>query len=228
MKRLLLLVLLSPAMQDRTIGLLTLPEVFGNGACDRFVLGEVRLFASPDSQRAVGTIRVDRNWSFPAEGGCEGLRVGVHLTDPAQSSELPVREYDYEIPAAIVLEQRGGWFKVRLSDGAAWLRASAKDRFLPLRELLTRSLTHLTDEFGGRLAMTPGGAQTVQSDSTLAGRTVNVGGFREIAGQLWIQVEILSWSLCESDEKPAILGRGWVPAHTKSGEPAVWFYSRGC
>jgi hypothetical protein len=224
-----LLLASAPALQaqDPTIGLLSLPEVFGESPCQRFVPREIALHAAPEAQ-TIGTIRVDRHWSFPNEGGCQGLKVGVHLTNPLGDSELPTEEYDYEVPAAVVVEGREGWFRVRLSDGTAWLRASERNQFFSLERLLTDGLTHLTDAFDGRLSSSPGGALSIHSDSVLAGRNVNVGGFREIAGRLWIQVEVMSWSLCESVEKPTIVARGWLPAHAPSGKPSVWFSSRGC
>lgn len=223
-----LLLTCTPALQaqERVIGLLSLPDVFGNEPCQRFVAREVPLYAGPDEQR-VGSIRVDRHWTFPREGGCEGLKVGVHLTDPPRHSDLPTEEYDYEAPGAVVLETREDWFKVRLSDGTAWVRASRTSAFFPLQRLLANYPTHLTDAFDGRLAPSAGGPLSTRSDS-LAGRSVNVGEFREVGGRLWIQVEVVSWSLCESVEKPVVLARGWLPAHAPSGEATVWFSSRGC
>ena len=38
----------------------------------------------------------------------------------------------------------------------------------------------------------------------------------------------LSHSICQSAEAPTVTARGWVPAHAGSGEPTVWFFSRGC
>ena len=228
LRSVLLLLAFTPALQaqERVIGLLSLPDVFGDGPCQRFVAREVALYAAPDSQRQVGSIRVDRHWNFPQEGGCEGLEVGVHFTNPLRHSALPTEEYDYEAPGAVVLEARGEWFKVRLSGGTAWLRASRTSAFFPLPRLLASHPAHLTDAFDGRLAASPGGALSTRSDSLA--RHVNVSGFREVAGRLWIEVEVMSWSLCESVEKPTILARGWLPAHAPSGKPSVWFSSRGC
>ena len=241
LRSLALLLVCVPALQaqERVIGLLSLPEAFGGGPCERFIARDITLYAAPDTLRQVGTIRVDRHWTFPQEGGCEGLRVGVHLTNPSRDSELPTEEYDYEAPGVIVLEtggklpRAGGWppaqwFKVRLTDGTAWvLRESGKSEFFPLQRLLENYPTHLTDAFDGRLAASPGGPLSTRSDS-LAGRPVNLGGFRDVAGQLWIQVEVVSWSLCESEDKPVVLARGWLPAHVPSGKPSIWFSSRGC
>jgi hypothetical protein len=130
--------------RPRVIGLLALPEVFGNGACDRFTPQEVALYGAPESARVVGVIRVDVGSTAPSNGGCEGLRVGVHMTGTPASDPLPTKEYGYEDPGAIVLARR----------------------------VIT--------------------------------------------------------SPCGEDPNVKALDRGWVPAHTKSGEPVIWFYSRGC
>ena len=225
----LLLACASPARaQDRIIGILSLPEVFGDSPCQQFVPREIALYATPVPERRVGTIRVDRNWSFPREGGCEGLEVGVHLTDPVTHGKLPAEEYDYEAPGAVVLEKRGDWFRVRLHNGSAWLRASEKSEFFSLQRLFANAPTHLTDGFDGRLAASPGAPLSIRSDSVLAGRSINVLDSGDVAGRLWVRVEVMSWSLCESVETPTVLARGWLPVHAPSGEPFVWFSSRGC
>ena len=46
--------------QDRVIGLLTLPEVFGGEACTPFEPRPVPLYAEPASKREVASIRVDQ------------------------------------------------------------------------------------------------------------------------------------------------------------------------
>ena len=146
---------------DPVIGLLTLPEVFGAGPCDRFTPREVALYAEPDSAAIVGSIRVDRNWTFAPHGGCEGLAVGVHLLGTGDVSALPAMEYEYEAPAAIVLRQQGRWFEVRLSEGTGWVRASERDQYLSLQQLLADGLTHLTESWDRMLAPEPGGVARV-------------------------------------------------------------------
>jgi len=211
--------------QDQIIGLLSLPEVFGEGPCDRFTPQEVTLRAGPDSETIVGTIRVDVPWTFHAVGGCEGLRVNLHLTGTPRVTEFPTKESGYEEPAAIVLQRRDGWFRVRLSEGTAWLQASPRDEYFPLEQLLTDRLTYLTDAWDGHLSESPGGAA---AEPTVSGRDVRLGQFRRVGDRLWVHVEVLSHSICESTEEPTVAARGWMPAHAVSGEPAIWFFSRGC
>jgi hypothetical protein len=216
-------------VQDRVAGLLALPEVFGAGACDRFTPEIITLYAAPDSRQVVGSIRVDTYWTFHERGGCEGLVVNVHRAGAGRVGEFPTREYEYEAPAAIVLEQRGRWFRVRLPDGAAWLRASQRDEFLPLERLLPDRLTYLTSAWDGRLAALPGAVMTpVERSRPGADVHVRLVELRRVGDDLWVHVEVLSHSGCESAEEPGVTARGWLPAHAPSGEPTIWFFSRGC
>lgn len=210
---------------DRIVGLLSLPEVFGDGPCEKFTPEAITLYATPESRRVVGSIRVDRNWKLPE---CEGLTVNVHRSGIQPIREFPTREYAYEAQAAIVLQQRGRWFKVRLGDGAAWLRASGRDEYFPLERLITDGLTYLTPASDGRLRSSAGATPTADGERVASGRPVRVRGFRRLEDQLWVHVDVLSHSICESAAAPTVTAQGWMPAHAASGEPMIWFYSRGC
>ena len=204
------------------MGLLTLPEVFGDGPCHQFSPEEVPLFAEMGSEQSIGVIRVDRHWTFPESGGCEGLAVKVHRG--ARVSALPTEESDYEAPAAIVLEERKKWFKVRLADGAAWVRASEKNIYYSLEALLLSGLTYITE--GGQLFSRPGGADAVAMAES--GDPVRVAEVVGMDDRLWLHVQVLSHSPCESADEPRVLSQGWMPAHGLSGRPTAWFRSRGC
>ena len=146
-----------------------------------------------------------------------------------RSTELPTEEYDYEAPAAIVLQRRDRWYKVRLSDGTAWLRASDRDQFFPLERLLTESLTYLADDSNARLRSAPGvAAPNADGGPFAAGMPVQVREFRRVASDLWVNVQVLSHSICESSREPTVTAEGWLPAHVPSGAPTIWFSSRGC
>jgi hypothetical protein len=214
--------------RPRVVGLLALPEVFGNGACDRFTPQEVPLYAAPESARVVGVIRVDEGSTASSKGGCEALRVGVHMTGTTASDALPTKEYGYEEPGAIVLARRGGWFQIRLATGSAWVRSSPRDSFHPLEQLLLDGLTYLTEAWDGRLAVSagaPGRPARVEARSSQS--SVRVIRSQQLRGELWFDLEVIT-SPCGEDPNVKVLDRGWVPAHTTSGEPVIWFYSRGC
>ncbi len=217
--------------QDPIIGVLALPEVFGEAACEKFSPSEVKLYAAPDARSIVGSIRVDRNWTFPPEGGCEGLTVRVHTAAKPDGVALPTRAFGAENEGAVVLARRGRWFKVQLAEGTAWLLASDRDYYYALQKLLAFFCgTYLTEAFDGRLFAVPGATPGAEGARRVPVQTdVRVLQFRRVAGRLWIRVEVLSGPAgiaCEYNAKPKVTRRGWLPAHAPSGEPTVWFYAR--
>jgi hypothetical protein len=232
--RALIFVLVLPASafaQDRVIGLLKLPEIFGNAPCAPFEPRVVTLHAEPGGSQ-IASIEVDQNWSFAPHGGCEGLQVSVHRGDAR--AELPTREYDYEAPAAIVLEQRGLWFRIRLNGGAAaWTEVPLADRFLSLESLYEEfiGVTFIADGGRGQLSKAPVGTVSGRGGPPVTpGQPVRVIETRRLAERLWLHVEVFSHSICNAAASgpPDVVAQGWIPAHLPSGEPAVWFASRGC
>jgi hypothetical protein len=217
--------------QDRVIGLLRLPEIFGNAPCAPFEPRVVTLHAEPGGSQ-IASIEVDQNWSFAPHGGCEGLQVSVHRGDAR--AELPTREYDYEAPAAIVLEQRGLWFRIRLNGGAAaWTEVPLADRFLSLESLYEEfiGVTFIADGGRGQLSKAPVGTVSDRGGPVVTpGQPVRVIETRRLVERLWLHVEVFSHSICNAATSgpPDVVAQGWIPAHLPSGEPAVWFASRGC
>jgi hypothetical protein len=206
--------------RTRVVGLLALPEVFGNGPCDRFTPQDVPLYAAPESARIVGVIRVDEGWTASSNGGCEGLRIGVHMTGTVASDPLPTKEYGYEEPGAIVLARRGEWFLIRLAAGSAWVRSSPRGTFHPLEQLLLDGLTYLTESWDGRLAPSAGApGRLARTEAKGSQPSVRVIRSQRLRGELWFDLEVIS-SPCEDPDVKA-LDRGWVPAHSMSGEPVI-------
>lgn len=356
---------------ERLIGLLPLPQNFDPESCRKDKSIEVVLRPAPGSPEAIGSIRPD----------CQYLRANQFDTAGRVVAELPTREVTYEGLAAIVVEQRNGWFRVRLAEGTAWIQGYADLPFVPLEELVLSELAYLTEAWDGTLAPAPGAALaavpthpnrrmigyltpvmnrrripvgpgqdaapleealrnrpevsslavTRGADGTVrvtyeeavivdaferpdtgspvllrfpgypaggirgvsgsnprpifvfdrrpgwfeVARTsdeevrpwtsdyrvwlrdtpawvfspvtdenerkrlardswgpeydsVRVVGTRSVAGRLWLQVELVSHSFCQSLDEPFVVGRGWMPAHDSGGEPTVWFPSRGC
>ena len=223
-----ILLLASPAVaQERVLGLMSLPEVFGAGECAPFDPQPVALHNSPNDGQVLGRIQVDKEWSLaPHGGGCEGLEVSVHKG--GDKSELPTREYDYERPGAIVLDQRDGWFKIRLRQGSAWLKASVADKFMPLSDLFDEftGVTAINDSYTGRLSRTPSASTGPIMMRVAPKQSVRVVEIKDE----WIHVEVLSNSACTAanDGPPQVISEGWLPLHDQKGEPTVWFSSRGC
>ena len=212
--------------QDRVLGLLTLPEVFGGAACTPFEPRPVPLYAEPASKREVASIHVDQYWSFAPHGGCEGLEVSVHRG--SAKAELPTREYAYEAPAVIALDERNGWFKIRLGDGAAWVAPARHHQFMPLSELFDQALTAITDQFTGRLRREPGGEMIGERWTEY--QDVRVLEVRRVSDRQWLHVEVMSHNICDANinVEPRAIAKGWMPAHSDTGEPTVWFSARGC
>ena len=208
------------------LGLLSLPEVFGPRQCAPFEPREVVLHAAPGDGEAIAVVRVDRNWSFAPHGGCEGLEVSVHQGD--RRTQLPTLEYDYEMPGAIVLEHRDGWFRIRMAGRSAWLKASLASRFMPLSELFEEfvGVTAINQSFTARLSSAPGASTGPIMPRVVPAQPVRV---LEVRGES-VRVEVLSNSACTAgnDGPPEVLATGWLPLHDADGEPTVWFSSRGC
>jgi len=244
------------APPDRVLGLISLPQVFGMGPCDTFTPVPVGLFAEPDSTMVRGTIVVDVPWTFHDGGGCEGLSVKVRSADAAVPLDLPTLEAGYEEPAAIVLEHRGAWFRIRLHEGSAWMHAGPDNAFLPLERLIEDGLTYVANPGGATLASAPGspnefGVRDAPDAPGSPGTPAAPGAPREsresreprvleawdpvdvletrwVEGHLWVRVAVLSHSVCDSLDEPTRIAEGWIPAHAPDGEPTVWFHSRGC
>ena len=218
------------APADRVIGLLSLPQAFGSEMCAPFEPKDIPLHSTPNDGTAFAFVHVDRNWSFAPHGGCEGLEVSVHRG--AEREELPTREYDYEMPAPIVLEQQGGWFRVRLQQGSGWIKASITDRFMPIAELFEEfvGVTRLTQSFTGPLLAEPGGRAAATASRVVPLQTVQVLEFRDAGGRTFVKVDVMSHSLCDAGNHgpPEVVATGWLPLHAPTGDPTIWFSSRGC
>ncbi len=221
---------LPPAFaQERIIGLLALPEVFGGGACDHFIPRPVQLREAPQGP-VVGTVFVVKPWTHHDVGGCEGLEVGVRRAGaPAGIQALPTMEYGYEEPGAIVLERRGQWFRVRLATGSAWLEASAQNEFHEFEQLLGRGQDYLTEAWNGHVAASPGSVgRPAKSPRGAVFQPVHVRRTSRQNGDLWFLVDVMSHSECEGGGEPTVTDSGWVPAYGRDNEAVIWFSPRGC
>lgn len=225
---------LSPAgylARAQAVGLVALSEVFGDGACDRFTPEEVPVHATPEGP-LVGTLEVVRYWTLHEGGGCEGLAVRVRDDVPGEQSLLPTREYAYEAPGAIVLDEQDGWFEILLESGSGWVHPVDRDCLFTLEALLTGSLAYLTEMWDGTVADDPGSAPRPLADrgpGVPSGQiSVDVNALEHAGDELWVEVTFLSHSPCVGNEAPEQVARAWVRAHSDLGIPAVRFHSRGC
>lgn len=219
-----------PDARAGAIGLLQLPDVYGTEPCQRFRPAPVRVHPQPGATAVLGEIRTARHWTYPPEGGCTGLRVEFVPTG-GQGRELPAQEFAAEQPAAIVLEQRGDWYRVRLPDGSGWLHAMPRDDYGPLLALLRRDLDGFTDRAGTTLRREPSAAAEVIWSGVPECAVPRVRDSREATGPgTWLEVEFERDPCCADDAPvlPAEPVRGWVPLYRADGVPSVWFAARGC
>jgi len=214
-----------PPFASPVIGLLTLPEVFGEEPCKPFEPRDVLLYAQPRDLRPVASIHVDRPWSFPRDGGCEDLQVRVHPTN-RPPEPLPEREYDYEMPAAIVAARDDDWFQIHTLSGPLWTRRPDDRGYLSLAALLSEErATYLTRDWDRLMYATPGGAQ-IQVPPLAPLPSVRVLQRQYRSDELWLFLETTSGCVVEPAVVPTT--RGWVRASARDGSPAVWFHARGC
>ena len=214
---------------DRIIGLLALPQLFGDDVCTPYDPKPLALFEQATSTAPVGEIRVDTPMTIDVNGGCYGVKIGVHLTDVTTAQDFPTREYGYERPSAIVYARRGNRFKIALPDGAAWVEPSVAILH-PMETLVAEGLSYLTDRWDGTVCAEPGKPGTCWE---IAARPeprpgAMVLGHRKIGGELWFEIKLPTTETCGDPIAAIIPTRGWVSAHDNDGEPAIWFYSRGC
>lgn len=205
---------------DRRIGLLELPALRGHVESGKSVTDfSAVVFAAP--ARTAKSRQVQSS--------------DIH---DQQDGWLLLKEHGYEEYSVVVLERRaaGGqrWARVALAgesaSGGAWLPEPAGATFRAYADLVKESLAFLTEAWDGRVWELPDGP----TPKTVPFRQIqrpehaaDVFEYREVNGQLWLRVKILSESPCETDQ-PASLIAGWVPAYNARGEWVADFYSRGC
>jgi hypothetical protein len=135
-------------------------------------------------------------------------------------------EYGSEQTGALVYGRARGYFLIRTSRGVGWLSPGDAGSFHSLETLIAGDLTYLTEAWDGFVSASPGSAdrrRVVPRESD-----VRVKRQRTVNGKLWLEIEVISHSICESTEPPTIKARGWIKAHDATGTPTVWFPSRGC
>ncbi|XOV81467.1 MAG: hypothetical protein ACFHXK_11330 [bacterium] len=142
------------------------------------------------------------------------------------------RESGYEVDAALVYAVVDGWYRIQLQNQQfAWLAPDAAGTFWPLDELLVNRLTYFVSDWN-RLVWPGIGAGIPQwlsytGEQPPREQAVKIISSQRIAHSLWFEVEVLQHNECEGKPEK-VMARGWVPAYTEAGEPAAWFYSRGC
>ena len=212
---------------ERIIGLLDLPAIVAGGCGPAPKRATTRAFSAPSQNGvAVGTIY----WQEVADTFC-GLMID---RTGGITEEIPTLESGYEIPAAIIFERRGAWFRIRLKTGSAWVQHATQADFLPYPDMLREYLAHTLQGWDGALRATPGPSGKLtplpSGWKALLDRQLSVDylGSRRIGNGLWVHIRFAAKSSCDFTYKGVTDVDGWIPAYQANGSPALWFASRGC
>ena len=144
-------------------------------------------------------------------------------------SQLLTREAGYEFQAAEVYARSDFGYRVRLQDGRfGWLASRDSGTWFPYETLVTRRLSYAVEGWAGMLWPGPGAGLPHRLGNHQGERVAaSVLESAIIGGSLWFRVEVLSSDGCDGQD-PEVRLSGWTPAYLPSGEPLIWYYSRGC
>jgi hypothetical protein len=210
----------------RLIGLLDLPDILaGCGPAPDHAT--TRAFATPSQNgRTVGTI-------YRGDEDDVGCALMIQKAQGIKERVLTL-ESGYEIPAAIVFERRGPWFRIRLKEGSAWIRRTDPKDFLSFPEILRDKLAHTMQTWDGTLRATPGpsGRITPLSPGWKALIDRQLGfeylGSRRVGNDIWLRIRLAAKGPCGQTYENVSDVEGWIPAYHADRTPLAWFSSRGC
>jgi hypothetical protein len=220
---------------ERVLGLLALPEVFGDYPCELFEVKKLNLYASPSKEKPpVGVIERLNPPKSPAQPDCDLPHVAVRRPPNATTTEdLPFDESGYEMVKAVAYERAGNWFRIALAKGSAWVeRQNPEDEFMayPAAMMEEDIATYLRSGWDGNSASAPGGPLRPAPSGWRALRNeeipIRVLETQVVNGEAWVRVKMLTESCGRSLPNLAPF-EAWIPAY-RNRFTSVWFYSRGC
>jgi len=169
-----------------------------------------------------------------AHGGVVSLRQtpddnAAVLARVKEISELVNREVSYEFSAAAVYGRNAYGYRLQLSDGRfGWITQEEGGAWWPYESLVVQRLNYTVAGWHGLLWPDPGAGIPMRLRNHRGqSKAARVLESTRLAGSLWLRIEVLDTDGCEGDEARVQLS-GWTPAFLSSGEPAVWYHSRGC
>jgi hypothetical protein len=212
---------------ERLIGILDVPEIVQHGCGPAPNRATARVFGAPSQNGpTLGTLY----WHEVANVVCDLMieKAG------GVKEEVPTLESGYEIPAVIVFERRGQWFRIKLKDGSGWIRHTNEKDFLSYPEVLRENLAYTMQTWDGTLRATPGvsGRVTPLSPAwkALTDRQLSFEylGSRRVGNDLWLHIRLAAKAACDRVYEGVTDVEGWIPAYHTDRTTLAWFSSRGC
>ncbi|MCU0227914.1 MAG: hypothetical protein MUF01_09780, partial [Bryobacterales bacterium] len=143
------------AAQQSVVGLLAIPELFGDEVCLPFPPSDVQVHAAPGGP-PIGTLRVRNPWLSAGASRCDELEVNF-LTPDGAATPLETKEFGYEQKAAIVTEERPGWYRLLLAERQpGWVTTGGQRRFLGIAALFRDRPLQAHREWDGAVYSGPG------------------------------------------------------------------------
>jgi len=213
------------------IGILSLPEIFGEYGCDTKKSGEVLLYSDSACTNKIGKIRVARDYVLHDNGGCSDLEISVENLEGRQiAKNLPTQDYDYDGRGVLVIDKKGKAFKIALEKGSAWVCPGNKSKYYSLSDLYAMHDNAQLQFWDGYFYDKPGGKKKrlnimISEESAPEVKIIDTKVFK---GKLWFKVKVPAEDPCGEIDKSIKSATGWVPSHDKNGFPTLWFYSKGC
>ena len=215
-------------------GLLEVPEVFGEFACDRFVPERIDVHAGPSAESGrIGVLETTKPWYVDEESDCEWIEVALQNDQTGEPEPMWFMEYAYEEPGLVVLERRGDWFRIQADATDGWMLSGVPDRFHAYEALVSESLAYIQPGWSGALWAGPGvGTPTAVPDAWRPyldrQQTIEVLESAVVGEALWFRIRFDADYGCGGLEGDLPMAEGWVPGYRESGPNQIWFYSRGC
>ena len=212
---------------ERLIGLLDLDDIVQGGCGPAPSRATARLFAAASEKSpSIGTVY----WHEVPNVEC-----ALMIERAGGAKELvPTLESGYEIPAAIVFERRGAWFRIRLANGSAWIRRDDAHNFLPYPDSVRKRLSYVSYEWDGILRETPRASGKVVpltagwKELLHRAPSIKILDQRRIGSEIWLHIELITEEVCGNRLEGLMPVIGWIPAYRPNRAPSVWYSSRGC
>ncbi|HEX4997562.1 MAG TPA: hypothetical protein VFY29_05025 [Terriglobia bacterium] len=221
--------------EEPVVGLLRLPEIYGEYPCQAFKPQRVPFYAAASgAQPPIGFIeRVDK--PDAPQPDCEApVVVARQSGSNAAPQPLPFDESGYEFRTAVVYERSGAWFRIALAKGSAWIQRRDAGDFVAYPDALISDSfsTYLRPGWSGEIRAEPARGATAATPPAWQAFVdkevpIRVLGTRVVDGKVWIRLRFESETCGQTlGELPTL--EAWTPAHRSSGATSIWFHSRGC